>query len=1128
MFRTRIITTILLILSVVATGSLTVAGSNEQSGSESISRSAAQSEVASAIGPSSSNVRSKGSVSRNFSLNIERRGHTATALDDGRVLIVGGENNKGSIASAEVIEPDSQQSRMLSSMKVARSGHTATPLLDGTILIIGGSNKSRALNSTEIFDPDTESFSAGPRLNRARSGHSATLLADGRVLIAGGRKDKTAEILDLNGRQFTLLSSLTLDQRLYHGSTLLNNGNVLLAGGLDPNGDRLDTAELFNSSTSTFEEVVGWMSVQRVRPILNQLPDGKVQIIGGDAWGTMEMYDPVARIFRSAAPLPLTSDLLPSSALLMADTRNAYLDSVHAASTNKVKPNNALKSRTASETPDKLSGFSITEIPGSSIAVIAGGADDQGQSVKSVLVIPSTKQAVVSTDRIEYAYGKTALINGSGWRPGEKILIVRQQVVGEKNRLLIHAVADAKGNFANADLTPADHQPSGYILTAMGEESGYIAQTTYRSAPPLTEKFARLKKPTKIKFKMPVNGKAGSVDTELGPLTWKPRKEKSSLSTQAFGGNASLDGCMELGPVSFCGENRLEILESHFNVNVELDGDITVGISEDLIPFFEARLVLDQSVSLGITYRLSLEGSINAEAIVLPFFPPIGFTLAEIIEGEIKAGLLMGVDISFETTTVEYSFNASESAKIGASLSTSSGFQGIKEFRQADVSGGTSVIEVGKGCLKLYGGPDIELSAGALGVEASVDARVTGFIEGCIDPEISTTCLRFDENIDGGFEAELGGSASLGPLSVGDSFSVELLRETLVDGTQVVTDTEPPLITADNITISTAADQCSQKATYTPEASDSCSGIANVICLPPSGAVFSKGVTSVTCTATDNKGNGRSTSFSVEVLDNQSPKFTAAPPNLNRTTDPGNCSAIVTYPAPNISDNCPGASVVCTPQSGSTFEKGITTVNCTATDASQNTAAASFSVTVTDNERPTLISAPDVSVIAAPGTFATTVNYSPQLSDNCPGLDVVLSPPSGSALPVGTTTVAGRATDAAGNITEFKFKVIVYNIVVIDEATGSVFRAIWNGGPTAQYEFFDCSKGQRLSRTMKVTQQSCKIEGRDTGADPKRPDRNVSILFNPCTLDGSVLIQIGAAKYNFNDLDVRNSRLTCP
>ncbi|MFE4706809.1 HYR domain-containing protein, partial [Peribacillus simplex] len=52
-----------------------------------------------------------------------------------------------------------------------------------------------------------------------------------------------------------------------------------------------------------------------------------------------------------------------------------------------------------------------------------------------------------------------------------------------------------------------------------------------------------------------------------------------------------------------------------------------------------------------------------------------------------------------------------------------------------------------------------------------------------------------------------------------------------------------------------------------------------------------------------------------------------------------------------------------------------------------------------------------------PGVCGAIVNYPPPtVNDNCPGATSFCFPPSGSFFPVGTTMVACRAVDAAGNI----------------------------------------------------------------------------------------------------------------
>ena len=66
-----------------------------------------------------------------------------------------------------------------------RSGATAALLQDGRVLISGGSNSTGAVASGDLFGTNGV-FSAAAPMNSPRSGHAATLLKDGRVLVTGG------------------------------------------------------------------------------------------------------------------------------------------------------------------------------------------------------------------------------------------------------------------------------------------------------------------------------------------------------------------------------------------------------------------------------------------------------------------------------------------------------------------------------------------------------------------------------------------------------------------------------------------------------------------------------------------------------------------------------------------------------------------------------------------------------------------------------------------------------------------------------------------------------------------------------------------------------------------------------
>jgi photosystem II stability/assembly factor-like uncharacterized protein/subtilisin-like proprotein convertase family protein len=143
------------------------------------------------------------------------------------------------------------------------------------------------------------------------------------------------------------------------------------------------------------------------------------------------------------------------------------------------------------------------------------------------------------------------------------------------------------------------------------------------------------------------------------------------------------------------------------------------------------------------------------------------------------------------------------------------------------------------------------------------------------------------------------------------------------------------------------------------------------------------------------------------------------PSNIVTNTAPNQCSAVVTYPAPTTSGTC--GTVTCMPPSGSTFQKGTTTVNCT---SSAGGGSCSFTVTVNDNQSPAITCPANVSMTSP---TPVVVNYpAPVVSDNCPGAGAPnCVPASGSTFPVGTTAVNCSVNDASGNPANCSFTVTV-------------------------------------------------------------------------------------------------------
>src|SRR4029077_10535281 len=119
------------------------------------------------------------------SLVTGRYQHTATVLNTGKVLITGGESALPvlltPLASAELYDPDAGTFTPTGSMEASRRHHTATLLNNGTVLIVGGQFSAQA--SEELCDPAIVAFTSTGRMTTFRLLHTATLLNNGKVLI---------------------------------------------------------------------------------------------------------------------------------------------------------------------------------------------------------------------------------------------------------------------------------------------------------------------------------------------------------------------------------------------------------------------------------------------------------------------------------------------------------------------------------------------------------------------------------------------------------------------------------------------------------------------------------------------------------------------------------------------------------------------------------------------------------------------------------------------------------------------------------------------------------------------------------------------------------------------------------
>ena len=236
--------------------------------------------------------------------------HTASALQDGTILVAGGLAGEQTLRTTEVFDLSKGAFRPGPALGAARAAHTATVLRDGRVLFAGGLAGSIALSSAELYDPSTGAMTSTGSMHVARSGHIAVLLADGRVLIAGGVGDgwsflPSVEIFDPRDGRFSVERQCPSPESPTPAPSLRMapcSSSAGIKGDAKASYSTHLPSRMIQRATQWTE--AGRMSVRRHKHDAVRLADGRVLVVGGtderDARGTYtsaEIFNPATRRF---------------------------------------------------------------------------------------------------------------------------------------------------------------------------------------------------------------------------------------------------------------------------------------------------------------------------------------------------------------------------------------------------------------------------------------------------------------------------------------------------------------------------------------------------------------------------------------------------------------------------------------------------------------------------------------------------------------------------------------------------------------------------------------------------------------------------------------------------------------
>jgi hypothetical protein len=304
-------------------------------------------------------------------LRARRDDPTAVVLDDGRVLIIGGDftppdaQSDGTIepATAELWDPQTLTSSGPIPLAGSRWLFSAIRLPDGRVLVTGGlatagmtgNSTDELLATAEIFDPSSGAFTPTGSMTAPRLGHTMALLPDGRVAVVGGAlgmayetQTSTTEIYDPTTGAFSpgdpldeitpnaddsrvpLLGrspvvSLTGDEVLVPGLRCQELHDIRPDGTSD--GARQTPIELYDPKTGRFSPA-GTMPhcVQQALP----LPNGELYVRGwwyetefvAQSWAGI--YDPRVGNVREVEA-PTVNGLPYVDAVVLADGRVVFV-----------------------------------------------------------------------------------------------------------------------------------------------------------------------------------------------------------------------------------------------------------------------------------------------------------------------------------------------------------------------------------------------------------------------------------------------------------------------------------------------------------------------------------------------------------------------------------------------------------------------------------------------------------------------------------------------------------------------------------------------------------------------------------------------------------------------------------
>jgi len=413
-------------------------------------------------------------------LSAPRAAACAARIPDGRVVVAGGMSQYGAVKAVDVYATDGSVAPA-APMLEARASAACVVLGDGRVLAIGGSDGTGALSSAEIYDPQSDSWTAASSMAIPRAGHTATVSPWGAIIVAGGEPSGTVEMYLTNG-VFTTLGKLASGRTGYAVAAVPGH-KILFIGGSEGAAPTA-SIEMVDADRNQLAPI-GTMLAPRQNLAASVLYDGTVLITGGiDAEGkylaSTEIFDPSSGRSTPGPAMATAranhqSIVLPNNGqVLLAGGENS--DGALASSEIYAPWNGKISGAAGMQSP--RSSMTASQFHRGSV-LVAGGKSGNGYLSGA----EQYRFATVESGKSDYHPGEVAGFTGTGWKPGEQVLVVVQAFPLDQHNIEFNAstLAGSNGQIDLSGFTiDRSHIGKTFLTTATGSQSQ--AQTIFTDA----------------------------------------------------------------------------------------------------------------------------------------------------------------------------------------------------------------------------------------------------------------------------------------------------------------------------------------------------------------------------------------------------------------------------------------------------------------------------------------------------------------------------------------------------------------------------------------------------------------------------------------------------------------------